>query len=64
MSAYLLVEMSCRHEPGEALSDGCEDGMDSLHAVLECAAVLLRPGGFFAFEVGLQADLDPCWQQH
>eukprot|EP00892_Ulva_mutabilis_P002248 jgi/Ulvmu1/12023/UM083_0036.1 len=38
------------HEPAEALSDGGTDGMASLHEVLRCAALLLRPGGFFAFE--------------
>lgn len=43
----------CRHEPHEALSDGGTDGMASLSRVLECATLLLRPGGFFAFEVRL-----------
>ncbi|KAL9322018.1 hypothetical protein ACSQ67_010071 [Phaseolus vulgaris] len=39
-----------RHEPRLALDGGIE-GMDALHHLCDGAALMLKPGGFFAFEV-------------
>jgi methylase of polypeptide subunit release factors len=41
----------CRHEPWLALDGGRGDGLEAIHAVVDCACWLLMPGGFVAVEV-------------
>lgn len=46
-----------KHEPRLAL-DGGPDGMEDLLHLLNGAASMLKPGGFFAFEVSISSFLE------
>ena len=48
-----------RHEPRLALDGGIE-GMDALLHLCDGAALMLKPGGFFAFEVWIFCFLQIC----